>query len=172
MPEDSAVRDRKRAEVYAHWLEVASHDDFVGVQNYERLYYDATGRIPLADDASRNYMGSGIEPESLAGAVRYAFEQTGVPVFVTEHGMGTPDDALRAAFIEPSLDALDAVIADGVPVLGYTHWTLMDNFEWIFGYESQLGLHSVDRKTFARTPKPSAAVYARYVAWAIGEERD
>jgi beta-glucosidase len=52
---------------------------------------------------------------------------------------------------------------DGVPVLGYCHWTLMDNFEWIAGFHSFLGLHSVDRETFARTPKPSAAEYARLV---------
>ena len=51
----------------------------------------------------------------------------------------------------------------GVPVLGYLHWTLMDNFEWIFGYGHQLGLHEVDRTTFARTAKPSATVYASLV---------
>ncbi len=45
-------------------------------------------------------------------------------------------------------------------MLGYCHWTLMDNFEWIFGYGHQLGLHAVDRETFERTPKPSAGVYA------------
>ena len=160
---DASVRDRKRAEVYEHWLRVASEDDFVGVQNYERIYYDGNGRMPIADGTPRNYMGSGIEPESLAGAVRYAYELTGLPIFVTEHGMGTPDDTLRAAFIEPALEALRLAIDDGVPVIGYTHWTLMDNFEWIFGYESQLGLHEVDRETFVRTPKPSAAVYARAV---------
>ena len=55
------------------------------------------------------------------------------------------------------------MIDDGVPVLGYLHWTLMDNFEWIFGYGHQLGLHSVDRETFERTPKPSAGVYASIV---------
>ena len=54
-------------------------------------------------------------------------------------------------------------MADGVPVLGYLHWTLMDNFEWIFGYGHQLGLFEVDRSTFDRTAKPSAAVYAAYV---------
>ena len=54
-------------------------------------------------------------------------------------------------------------MADGVPVLGYHHWTLMDNFEWIFGYGEQLGLHAVDRETFVRTPKPSAGVYAALV---------
>jgi beta-glucosidase len=54
-------------------------------------------------------------------------------------------------------------MADGVPVLGYCHWTHLDNFEWIGGYSTQLGLHAVDRTTFERTPKPSAAEYGRLV---------
>jgi len=49
---------------------------------------------------------------------------------------------------------------EGVPVRGYLHWSLLDNFEWIFGYKPKLGLCSVDRKTFERTPKPSASVLA------------
>ena len=64
------------------------------------------------------------------------------------------------AFIEPSLGGLLDAIEGGTPVLGYCHWSLMDNFEWIFGYSEHLGLHSVDRETFVRTPKPSAAAYA------------
>jgi len=105
-------------------------------------------------------MGTVVEPLSLAGAVRYGHQVAGVPVLVTEHGMGTPDDTLRAAFIEPALRGLLDVIGEGVPVLGYCHWSLLDNFEWIFGYDFQYGLHAVDRETFERTPKPSAAVYA------------
>ncbi|MFV2105514.1 family 1 glycosylhydrolase [Micromonospora sp. LOL_015] len=49
---------------------------------------------------------------------------------------------------------------DGVPVLGYCHWTLLDNLEWAAGYRFHFGLHTVDRETFARTPKPSTARYA------------
>jgi beta-glucosidase len=52
-------------------------------------------------------------------------------------------------------------------VLGYLHWTLMDNFEWIFGYGSRLGLHEVDRTTFARKAKPSASAYAEIVRQAV-----
>ena len=103
---------------------------------------------------------SGIDPASLGEAVRYAHEATGVPVLVTEHGMATDDDANRVAFIEPSLGGLLDAIEGGTPVLGYCHWSLMDNFEWIFGYSEHLGLHSVDRETFVRTPKPSAVAYA------------
>ena len=77
--------------------------------------------------------------------------------------MSTDDDTLRAAFLEPSLAGLLDVMGEGVPVLGYLHWTLIDNFEWVFGYAHQLGLHEVDRETFARTPKPSAGVFADLV---------
>jgi len=161
--EDASVRDRKRAEVYERWLELAREDDFVGVQNYERIPYDGNGAVPPPEGQPLNQMGSTIEPASLGGAVRYAHDATGVPVLVTEHGMSTDDDTLRSAFIEPSLRGLLDVMDDGVPVLGYLHWTLMDNFEWVFGYGHQLGLHEVDRTTFARTPKPSAGVYADIV---------
>ena len=161
--DDSSVRDRKRAEVYDHWLRLAANDDFIGVQNYERIRFDGSGALPPPDGVARNQMGSAVEPLSLGGAVRYAHEVARVPVLVTEHGIAAEDDSLRAAFIEPSLRGLLDVMGEGVPVLGYLHWTLMDNFEWIFGYAFHYGLHAVDRTTFERTAKPSAAVYARIV---------
>ena len=161
--DDASVRDRKRAEVYDHWLRLAQGDDFVGVQNYERIRYDGDGPVPIADGVPRNQMGSTIEPLSLAGAVAYAYEVAQVPVLVTEHGVSTADDELRAGFIAPSLVGLLDVMDTGVPVTGYLHWTLLDNFEWIFGYGHQLGLHEVDRDTFERTAKPSAGVYSAIV---------
>ena len=160
---DPAIRDRKRAEVYGRWLRLVGDDDFVGVQNYERARYDGAGPLPPPEGVPVNQMGSDIYPPSLGHAVRYVYGEAGVPVFVTEHGMATADDTLRAAFLEPALAGLHEAIADGVPVLGYLHWTLLDNFEWIFGYDLRLGLVEVDRTTFARTPKPSAAEYARLV---------
>jgi len=160
---DPSLRDRKRAEVYQRWLELAREDDFIGIQNYERLYYDAERSVnPDGTPAAGGPM-SGRDPASLGCCARYAHAVSGVPVLVTEHGMQTDDDRERAAFIGPSLAGLRAAMADGVPVLGYLHWTLMDNFEWIFGYEGKLGLYSVDRETFARAPKPSAAAYAALV---------
>ncbi len=149
---DTTLRDRKRSETYERWLRLVHDDDFIGVQNYERARFDGM-RPPVLD----------VHPSSLGNAVRYVHAGSGIPVFVTEHGMATPDDTLRAALLEPSLAGLRAAIDDGVPVLGYLHWTLLDNFEWIFGYDLKLGLFEVDFTTFARTPKPSAAEYARLV---------
>jgi beta-glucosidase len=167
-PGGEEVVARKRAEVYDYWLRLAADDDFVGVQNYERLQYGPDGLLPSPEGAVLNGMGTPVDPDSLRGAVEYAYEVSGVPILVSEHGVSTPDDSIRAGFIEPSLEGLAQAIADGVPVLGYCHWTLMDNFEWIFGYGPKLGLHEVDRETFERTAKPSAGVYAELVRGARG----
>lgn len=66
--------------------------------------------------------------------------------------------------LAPALAGLLDAIEDGVPVLGYLHWTLLDNFEWVFGYDVRFGLHEVDRVTLTRRAKPSAAVYAAIVS--------
>ncbi|WP_436534526.1 glycoside hydrolase family 1 protein [Actinoplanes sp. HUAS TT8] len=155
----TTIRDQKRSEVYGRWLRLVRDDDFVGVQNYERARYDANGLVPAEDGA----LFSDVHPSSLGNAVRYVHAETGVPILVSEHGMATDDDSRRAAFLAPALTGLHEAIADGVPVLGYLHWTLLDNYEWIFGYGIRLGLVEVDRATFARSPKPSAAEYARLV---------
>jgi beta-glucosidase len=156
---DHTHRDAKRAKVYGAWLDAAKgHADFLGVQNYERTVYDQAGPVPPGKDAPLSAMGAEIYPASLAGAVRYAHAACGLPIIVTEHGVCTDDDAQRAAMIAPSLAGLHAAIQDGVPVRGYFHWSLLDNFEWIFGYAKHYGLVSVDRTTFKRTIKPSAAV--------------
>ena len=76
---------------------------------------------------------------------------------VTEHGVSTGDDSRRAEFLKPSLaDLLDGAgrrPGPGLPALDPD-----GQLAWIFGHGQQFGLHSVDRATFARSPKPSAAV--------------
>jgi beta-glucosidase len=159
--DDARLRDRKRAEVYDHWLRLAGEDDFIGIQNYEGAVYDADGQLPPPRGATLSLLGSAIDTGSLGGSARYAHEISGVPVFVTEHGIAVQDDALRAAFIEASLAGLLDAIDDGVPVLGYCHWALLDSFDWAAGHNTlHFGLHTVDRQTFSRTPKPSARGYA------------
>ena len=95
-------------------------------------------------------------PEALRNTVEYVHAQTGKPVLVTENGLETDNDERRIWYIDAALAGLHEAIERGVPVLGYLHWSLIDNFEWIRGYQPKMGLASVDRTTFVRTPKPSA----------------
>ena len=155
---EHSVRDAKRTLFYGAWIEAAKSDDFIGVQNYDRVLWDDKGVAPPPAGAKLNMVKREIYPPSLANAVRYAHAATGVPILVTEHGMITNVDADRARFIPAALIELQKVIAEGVPLKGYIHWSLMDNFEWFLGYAAKYGLCSVDRATFARTPKPSAGV--------------
>jgi beta-glucosidase len=153
-----SLRDAMRDKLYRAWLEAARGDDFIGVQNYERTIWDDKGRVPAPKGAETNDAGAEIYPPSLTDVVRYAHDVSRVPVMVTEHGVNSADDRKRQRLIPAALAELKRAIDDGVPVLGYMHWSLIDNYEWVFGYGPRFGLCTLDRTTFKRTPKPSAAV--------------
>ncbi len=85
----------------------------------------------------------------------------GLPIVITENGVSDAADELRPRFLVEHLAAVHRAIAEGVDVRGYLHWTSIDNFEWAEGYTQHFGLFALDRQTLARTPRPSAAVYAR-----------
>lgn len=156
-----SLRDNVRERYYGEWLRVAARTcDFVGVQNYERKVWSDKGPLPPPQGALMDYSGREVWSGSLAGAVRYAHDATKLPIVVTEHGVNAADDSLRAWLIPAALKDLKVAIDDGVPVRGYFHWSLIDNFEWGFGYKYRYGLHSFDPVTFRRTAKPSAAVLA------------
>ncbi|CDO37957.1 MULTISPECIES: family 1 glycosylhydrolase [Novosphingobium] len=154
-----SMRDTIRERYYGEWLRLAARTcDFIGVQNYERKVWNDKGALPPPADARLNAGGAEVWAGSLAGAVSYAWEATKLPVYVTEHGVNSDDDGLRQWLIPAALTELKRVMDSGVPVRGYFHWSLIDNFEWGFGYHHRFGLHSFDRETFERTAKPSAAV--------------
>ena len=158
---DRSLRDQMRAVFYRDWIDNVRGDDFVGVQNYLANIWGDKGVLPPPSEAVRDAEGRAITPSSLGGAVRYVHEATGCPVLVTEHGYDVGDDAIRAKQRPLALAELKRTIEDDVAVLGYVHWSLLDNFEWMSGYVPTYGLASVDRLTFARKLKPSAAVYGR-----------
>jgi beta-glucosidase len=150
---------RRRVEdVYLHDLE----GDFVGVQCYSGLVVGPHGPVEPPAETERTQMGYPFQPEALEEAVRRAHLLTGLPVIVTENGIGTGDDTRRAAFIERALRGVEACLRDGVDVRGYLYWSLFDNFEWSLGYRPSFGLVAVDRASQARTVKPSAAVLAAF----------
>ena len=84
---------------------------------------------------------------------------TGLPVLLTESGIATDDDSERITYLAEVLRGVRRALDDGVDIIGYFVWSLLDNFEWSHGFRPKFGLHSVDRQTFARNPKPSASWY-------------
>ena len=91
--------------------------------------------------------------------VRYA--RRGWPLFVTENGVADGRDAQRADFLRAHLYAVDRARAEGIDVIGYLHWSLIDNFEWSHGFRGRFGLFSVDFNdpTLARRPTAAVAVF-------------
>src|ERR1035437_8353427 len=141
------------------FLDGTGGDDFLGVQAYTRMLIGPTGwagcepGVPVLD------MGYEFYPQSLGNCLQRAWDYTGatLPLLVTENGIGTTDDAQRIDYVRRALRGVLDVIAEGIDVRGYTYWSLLDHFEWVFGYRPRFGLVGVDRSTFARSPKPSAA---------------
>ncbi len=136
--------------------------DFTGVQNYRTIRIPGTGPdfpplpvLPFTEAGDR--FAEMQRPEALRNAVEYVHAKTSKPVLVTENGLESENDERRIWFVSAALAGLHEAVEAGVPVLGYLHWSLIDNFEWTRGYAPRFGLASVDRTTFARTPKPSAA---------------
>ncbi len=118
-----------------------------------------------------------VQPEGLTRLLRRIHDEytapAGVELAVTENGAAYDDvvgadgvvhDAERTAFLESHLAAILDAIDDGVPVRGYFYWSLMDNFEWAWGYDKRFGIVRVDYDTLERTPKDSATAYARIIA--------
>lgn len=157
---DSAI-ERKRADIYAPFFEAVADDDFVGVQTYGRDYVGPDKSVEPPADIARRENGKEWFPAAVGNVVRYVHQATGKPVLVTENGIDAEDDAERARFIPEAVASVLQARDAGVPVLGYIHWSLLDNFEWLSGYGPRYGLVAVDRQTFRRTPKPSAQVLGR-----------
>jgi beta-glucosidase len=140
------------------YLEATEGDDFIGVQTYTRARFGPDGGIGPEEGVPTTQMGYEFYPEALEGTIRRAWLKTGgLPVLVTENGIGTDDDEARIDYVSRALAGVRRCLDDGIDVRGYTYWSLLDNFEWVLGYGPTFGMVAVDRETFVRRPKPSAA---------------
>ncbi|AJE46903.1 GH1 family beta-glucosidase [Celeribacter indicus] len=146
--------------------------DWLGVNYYTRNLHahdpEATGWPPTRTaqgHRATTQMGWEIFPEGLHRILtRLARDHVGgLPVVVTENGMawddrvrdGRVDDPERCAYIRDHLAAMHRARADGVNLAGFFYWSLLDNYEWAFGYEKRFGIVHVDFETLQRTPKAS-----------------
>jgi len=112
----------------------------------------------LTETDQTTQMGYEYYPQALGGAIRRAHRACpGVPVLVTENGIATANDEKRTAYIHTAMREVLGCLAEGIEVRSYLYWSLLDNYEWAFGYAPTFGLVAVDRQTFARHPRPSAS---------------
>jgi beta-glucosidase len=115
-----------------------------------------------------------IAPETAYWAPRLAAKVWNIDtIYISENGTSGADqpaadgkvyDLDRIMYLRNYLMQLQRAIAEGVPVRGYFLWSLMDNFEWIFGFEKRFGLYRVDFDTQVRTPKLSVSFYRDVIA--------
>jgi beta-glucosidase/6-phospho-beta-glucosidase/beta-galactosidase len=93
-------------------------------------------------------------------AILRSYRDLGVPLMVTENGVATDDEDLRADYLKEHLRAMAGAMREGAPVVGYLHWSLMDNYEWALGFAPRFGLAEVDLATQERRPRAFAGIYA------------
>lgn len=142
--------------------------DLFGLNFYSRLHLRCPGRErTIGDFAYRNATtdnGWEIVPEALGDLLREA-ARVNRPIMITENGLADAADRLRPSFIESHLDAVER---SGVPVHGYLHWSLVDNYEWLDGFGPKFGLYEVERTSFERRPRPSVEAFRRAGARFVG----
>ncbi|OHA57002.1 MAG: hypothetical protein A2588_01380 [Candidatus Veblenbacteria bacterium RIFOXYD1_FULL_43_11] len=149
-------------------LTTGSHD-FIGVNYYfhQRVLFSfnwSRGFVAFADPKKLNKeissLGWEVYPSGLGEVLLTIWQRYHLPLYVTENGIDAQSEAQRASFITRSVAAVKQAQKQGAEVKGYFYWSLLDNFEWDKGYQPKFGLIEVDRKTFVRTPRESARVYA------------
>ena len=155
---------------------IAAPLDWVGSNYYTRSVIQPDAEEPhigfrcVRGGLMKTDMGWEIDPAGLGFFLRRMAKEyaPGLPQYVTENGMANDDrpgpdgsiaDPQRIAYFEGHLEEISQLVADGVPVRGYFAWSLLDNYEWAFGYSKRFGIVHVDYDTMARTPKDS------YLGW-------
>ncbi|GJF33183.1 beta-glucosidase [Kitasatospora sp. NE20-6] len=155
--------------------------DWIGLNYYFRQIVtdDPTGPAPYArmvpgPNEERTYMDWEVHAPGLESLLlRLTKEYGAQKIFVAESGAayhdtvapdGTVHDPERTAYLESHLAACARAVAQGAPLAGYFVWSLMDNFEWSYGYDKRFGLVHVDYETQRRTVKSSGRRYAELIA--------
>jgi beta-glucosidase len=148
--------------------------DFIGLNYYTRDFVKNSGLdVPgligtfckLPDHqmiVKRNDLGWEVYPEGL-GQFLHRFKRYHLPLLITENGVPAVNDDDRWMFLQLHLWQVARAIADRVPVVGYLHWSLLDNYEWADGFGARFGLIGVDFATQQRTVRNSARRLAEVI---------
>jgi beta-glucosidase len=152
--------------------------DFLGINYYFRTNVVSDGKNGYIEvdleGVERTQMGWEVYPDGLRHLlVGFHRDYPNLPpIYITENGMATDDEVVdgevddlqRISFLNRHLAAVDQAVKAGVDIRGYFIWSLMDNFEWAFGYERRFGIIHVDYATQKRTLKRSAKLVTQFLA--------
>jgi beta-glucosidase len=151
------------ADIVSYTGDLKNAFDFVGLNYYSRVLkkFSTSGKEPpvKTPPEKRTDMGWEIYPAGLYRCLKFIAGYTSKPVYITENGIADDSDTKRAKFIEDHLLAMNKAMADGINVKGYFYWSLMDNFEWAYGFEKRFGLYHVDYATQKRTLREGSRQY-------------
>ena len=138
---------------------IIKRSDFIGVNYYfsDRVY----GYRVHNPDQRLSDLGWDLHPEHARYALERLWERYKKPLLITENGVADSDDEHRQWWLMQTIMAMRSAMDNGVELIGYLHWSLLDNFEWDKGFWPKFGLFAVDRATMKRTPRPSAIWLAR-----------
>lgn len=159
---------------------IASPIDFLGINNYFAVSVeDAPQAWPLGVKSrfvgkDHTEMGWGISPDGFRDLLlRLKQDYGAIPIYITENGCACNDivdvhgeipDGNRIDFLTRYLVAIHQALAEGVNIKGYYQWSLLDNFEWVYGYSKRFGMVYVDYETKKRTIKQSGYWYRDVMA--------
>ena len=147
------------------WLNrIKRYQDFVGFNYYFTDYYQGFKKVNPKKPT--NDLGWYMNPQGILPLMqRIAYHYPNKPIFITENGLADARDKDRQWWLDETLKAIDTAESQGIPVAGYFHWSLLDNFEWAYGWWPKFGLVAVDREHgMKRTVRPSAVWFAREIA--------
>ena len=143
--------------------------DYLGIDYYRRMRvrYDQdssfAGLLPMSIEACGDCSDFGwdIYPAGIRKVIQKTYKKYHKPIYVLENGIADAFDQKRPGFIRDHLvEVSRSINEDNVPVLGYFHWSLMDNYEWSSGFSKRFGLYEVDYSTGERIRRRSEDVYA------------
>ena len=147
--------------------------DFIGINIYNGTEVGLDGEpTPRAPGRPLTACKWPVTPRVMHYAPLFLYRRYGLPMFISENGLSCNDmifldgqvhDPKRIDFLHRYISELAKAIEEGAPVLGYLHWSFLDNFEWASGYDERFGLVYVDYPTQRRIPKDSAAWYAKVI---------
>lgn len=140
---------------------IKKQQDFVGFNYYFTDYYQAFRKVnPSAPLSDLNWY---MEPEGLHPLLVRVWAHYKKPIIITENGLADSKDLNRQWWIEETIVAMERALSEGVDLRGYFHWSLLDNFEWKYGWWPEFGLVKVNRSTMKRQVRSSAKWFANKI---------